>query len=394
MDSLTCVVDGTEIEIPIPLGSEVGDMLQIQLSETAEDDKDDSGDGGDDSGDPNITTVQLHDSIGITLDVHHSVPNADGDDGDGDGNKGKKDGSDGTHAMPWPAGIHLAKQLTSPKLKDIIVGMKNIVELGSGSGLVGLAVAAMISSQKVEQKQKRKKSKTSNVKETEGSHSNAKVIITMTDFPSAIPLLEHNTKMNQDKISSSMNDSICYRTESLIWGKSTRPPTNKKNTGIKVGQSFGQNVDLIIGSDLLYNTKPETYKDLCSTIKDLDSTKKARMILSVRWRKPNEEREFFRQMEALGYKLSLLVLNNNNDDDNDDQDPTNRHSCNLGWEDFGNPKCPRSNEYFTSTYVQVDGKSKALKDVSEDDMDNMSDKEYNSFEMKFIQIYISDAINE
>ncbi len=384
VDSLTCLVDGTEIEIPIPLGSKVGDTLQIQLGET-EDDSGDGDDGGNDDSDPNITAVQLHDSIGVTLDLHHSVrvPNTDGD---GDDDEGKKDGADGTHAVPWPAGIHLAKQLASSQLKDIIVGARKIVELGSGSGLVGLAVAAMISSQK--DKQKRKKLKTNNDKEEESSDSDDKVTITMTDFPTAIPLLEHNTKMNKDRISSSVNDPICYRTESLIWGASTQCKTKDEDTDIKENASSSQGTDLIIGSDLLYNAKPETYNDLCSTIKDLNATKKARIILSVRWRKPNEEREFFQLMEASGYKFNLLAANNGGD--GDDQDVI----CNLGWKDFGNPKCSRSNEYFTNTYVQVDGETKALKDVSEDDMDVMSDKEYNTFEMKFIQIYVSDAINE
>ena len=96
-------------------------------------------------------------------------------------------------------------------------------------------------------------------------------------------------------------------------------------------------------------------------------------MLSVRWRKPEEERAFFQQMESMGYESKVLK-------DSEDM-------CNLGWKDFGNPNCHESNDYFTTKYVQVDGESKALKDVSENDMDNMSDSEYREFETKFIQIY-------
>jgi hypothetical protein len=39
-------------------------------------------------------------------------------------------------------------------------------------------------------------------------------------------------------------------------------------------------------------------------------------------------------------------------------------------------------------FVQIDNVSKPLKDVMEDDMDVMSDEEYETFEKRFIQLYM------
>ena len=82
-------------------------------------------------------------------------------------------------------------------------------------------------------------------------------------------------------------------------------------------------------------------------------------------------------MESLGYEFQLI----------EDDDSENPYRCNLDWKDFGNPMSAKSNSFFTNSYVKVDGESKSLKDVSEDDMDVMSDSEFNAFEQRFIQIY-------
>jgi hypothetical protein len=52
--------------------------------------------------------------------------------------------------------------------------------------------------------------------------------------------------------------------------------------------------------------------------------------------------------------------------------------CHL--KEFGNPS--------TTMFVQIDNVSKPLKDVMEDDMDVMSDEEYETFEKRFIQLYM------
>mmetsp|Transcript_12613 Transcript_12613/g.18915 ORF Transcript_12613/g.18915 Transcript_12613/m.18915 type:complete len:255 (+) Transcript_12613:42-806(+) len=230
-DSLTCVIQGAEMDIAIPHGTKVGDILQIQLGFDeghGEDDSEDEGAGTPENESSGVTKVPLHESIGFALDIHTCVPGADvqktGGDKDGNGNSdNKEDGSDGTHAMPWPAGMHMVKEVTSPSLSDIIRGKRNIVELGSGSGVVGLAVAALIAFQQSERKAKKAKVDTTDSKDLD---SKKQITVTLTDFPSSLPLLKHNVAVNHDKLSSSFinRKEVNIREKALIylrykWGK-------------------------------------------------------------------------------------------------------------------------------------------------------------------------------
>ena len=336
-DSLTFAVNGNELEIPIPEGSNPGDVLQLQIQV---DDKDEDEDEEENSQDSGVTRIQLHSSVGVTLEIHNEVPCTKVE------NNEKKDGADGTFAMAWPAGIHLAKEISSPSLEKMLEGTKTVVELGSGSGLCGLAYAATVSSRLSKRK--------ADVK---------KLNILLTDMPSALNLLEYNVKMNRDRLSSQMDDDN-LRVEPLTWGK-------QKEMSI----SSLSHVDLILGSDLLYKVSIETLKALSTTIQAIDRSGKAQIILGVRWRKPEEERVFFQEMENNGYKFQLLI-------------EESLYACNLSWNEFGNPKCKRSNDFFTNSFAEVEGQIKALKDVSEDDMDVMSDAEFDAYERRFIQIYL------
>jgi len=340
-DSVTFIFNGQEMEIPIPEGSKPGDVLQIQLggSDNDEDGPQDS-DTSKSAKDSEVTQVQLHSSVGVVLDIYSSIPDAEENDEE------ENDGADGTYAMAWPAGLHLAKHISSPSLENVIKDAKTVVELGSGSGVCGLAFVATASSKLSKRKGDAKK-----------------LNVLLTDMPSAMDLLEYNMKVNKDQLSSHI-DEQSFRAKPLVWGKDT--------SALSLGS-----VDLILGSDLLYNVSIETFKALSSTIQAVDTTKKAKIVLSVRWRKPEEERTFFQEMESAGYEFNLL------------QEASDKSNlCDLEWREFGNPSCQRSNEFFTNSYVQVDGKSKPLKDVSEEDMDVMSDGEYEAFEKRFIQIYV------
>ena len=75
-DSLTFNVNGNELEIAIPEGSKVGDVLQIQVQvESDEDDDDGSKDATQDDDDDDVTKVPLK-NLGITLELHNKVPSA------------------------------------------------------------------------------------------------------------------------------------------------------------------------------------------------------------------------------------------------------------------------------------------------------------------------------
>jgi ribosomal protein S18 acetylase RimI-like enzyme/predicted nicotinamide N-methyase len=346
-DSLSFSYKGKATEIAIPAGSKPGDILQIQVQVDQQDDEESSdSDNGELS---NMKKVELHSSLGVTLDLYSSVP---GHDKEAKDEEEKKDGSDGTYAMPWPAGEHLAERITSPCFKKYTDDSKIVVELGAGTGLCGLAFAAAATARLAKRK--------GDVK---------KLCILFTDMPSAIDLLEYNLKMNQDRLCSQLEEqNICAK--ALVWGNDSR-------------DIIPSNVDLILGSDLLYNVSLETFKALSATIESIDICKKAKVILSVRWRKPQEERNFFEIMASAGYEFKLMR-----------ESTDSPYACDLEWREFGNPTCKRSNDFFTNSFVQVDGESKALKDVSEDDLDIMSDQEFDSFEKRFIQVYIgSKSIN-
>ena len=359
-DSLTFSAEGKEMEFPIPDGSKPGDVLQIQIQvEGGEDDDDNDVDNDDDNGCDSgqsslhdaVTKVELHSSIGASLAIHNSIP---GVPSPNDDENEKKDGSDGTSSMAWPAGLHLATFISSPQFDehiDIGPSTKTIVELGSGSGLCGLAFAVTASSKLSKRKTDAKK-----------------LNIVLTDVPKAMDLLKFNIKANADQLSSHLDEDN-LRARPLTWG-SEEDASALDLTNV--------DVDLILGSDLLYNVSTKTFKDLSCSIQALDSNEKTKIILSVRWRKPEEERKFFQAMEHLGYEFNLLI----------EDDADNLYRCNLGWRDFGNPNSDKSNDFFTDSYVQVDGESKPLKDISEDDMDVMTDGEFNAFEKRFIQIYI------
>jgi len=343
-DSLTFSVNGKDLEIAVPVGSKPGDILEIQVQDDQPQDDDDEGDNDDDDNEASdIKRVELHSSIGVTLDLYSCIP---GNDQESKDDEEKKDGADGTYAMPWPAGEHLAKRISSPSFEKHIQDSKTVVELGAGTGLCGLAFAAAATAKLAKRK--------GDVK---------KMSILFTDMPSAVDLLQYNLEMNKDRLCSQLEPGK-FCAKALVWGKESQ-------------DIVPDGVDLILGSDLLYNVSLETFQDLCATIQSIDASKKAKVILSVRWRKPQEERRFFEMMNSAGYEFKLMQENTDSP-----------YECNLEWREFGNPSCEKSNEFFTNSFVRVDGESKALKDISEDDMDVMSDQEFASFEKRFIQVYV------
>jgi Putative methyltransferase. len=368
-DSLVFQVHGKDLELTIPQGSQPGDVLQIQVKVEDEDVKDDMDEEKENnefvttaSNSSNVTKVLLHKSIGggVCLDIYSSVPHdyaplTSQMHDKTDTTEQEEEGSDGTCAMVWPAGLHLAKKLSSPKFEKYLQNVRNVVELGSGTGVCGIAFVATATGRLSKRKGEIKMLK-----------------LTLTDMPKATKLLEYNWNMNRHVFSSQISqDNVCVKP--LIWGRRVDDLAG-----------FGP-VDMIIGSDLLYNTSIDIYHDLRRTIQGMDGTAHAKILLSVRWRKPEQERKFFEIMEEAGYDFELVL---DEDDDDDKDDDVLALGCNLTWQEFGNPNSDRSNAFFTNTFVQIENVSKPLKDVTEDDMDLMSDEEYETFEKRFIQIYL------
>ena len=362
-DTLSFSVDGHILEMEIPLGSKSGDVLQIQVGGGNDDEDMDVDDNDDDNNDnverqnasermvessPSSTTatrIQL--SSGATIHRSSQLPA-------NEHIRGTPGSDDGTHAMAWPAGRTLVKYIDSPAfirlLEDMVESnpgknsgnIRCVLELGSGLGLVGLALAHSLT------------------RSQNFQSDGMPVQVVLTDVTSAIPLLNYNIQQNQHLLGTSRRVNVTA--VPLMWH--TLPISSSTTT-----------IDWLIGSDLLYNH--QNIPSLVATIKRLlfssTSSRRSRIILSVRWRKPDLERAFFEQMnQYVDWKLVETSL----------------CSCKLSWEDYGNPNCDASNVYFSSTMIGVDGVPKSLGSIDEADTQRMTTEEYDAYERMQIQIYI------
>lgn len=337
-DSLSFQIDGCNLDVIVPLHSKAGDILEIQIGDANQPlDQDQSVEsmvdhdaGGGDHSSGTITKVKL--DSGEILDIFTSDENIE-DESD----------VDGTCYVPWSAGIHLAQFLSSQAATNILQDVHRVVELGSGLGIGGLGLCSSLSQIQLDHK----------------------VGIIFTDLPTALPLIHRNILVNKMRF----NGLIETHVEPLVWGL------------IEMTPRFELPVDLIIASDLLYNSTESVYKNLadsiCSLLQPSHGSKHTqRLILSVRWRKPDLERRFFEIMEHRGILLQLVT--------------SFRGGCNhLSWKDFGNVNCDQSNSYFRETMIRAQGSTVSLENVTEDHIQQMSDEEYTFFESKYIQIYSS-----
>ena len=306
-DTLTFIVDGQEMEISLPLGSNPGDELEIQVdSNERQDETDDL-----------VTKVDL--GGGIILELNSEIPMEGtsetcpnfADDGEG---------TDGTHALPWAAGFEVVRWLNAIDFKTKPI---RVLELGSGLGLFGMAFAIKMLG--------------------EGGTMH------LTDLPDAMPLLRYNIDRNLHFLPSGVSARTLQWQEDSI--PSTEPP-----------------YDCIIGSDLLYNV--QSIPALVGTVRRLLHPTKGTVILAVRWRKPELERTFFRDT---GLEWSLL--------------PSSL-PCQLSWEEWGDPSLEASNLYFHQTMISINGKTKALVDITEHDSKQMSSLEFEAWEQAHVQVYI------
>ena len=328
-DMLSFVVGGNELELTIPEGSLPGDVLEIQLG------NDETGEDKDDKEENDIITrVPLDDDK--TLVLHHCVPadyhswNDETDIADDD----DYDDDDGTHAMAWPAGLELAKFICFEKSNTQI---SSVLELGSGLGVVGLALAAKLS--------------------TTTTTSSKTITIVLTDVSSAMPLLNYNVQQNQHLIPS----NVTVQTRELNWN-------NDMNAD---AACVNNKYDLIVGSDLLYNTCM-----IPSLVATLQRCMSNHIWIAVRWRKPDLERCFFQ--DTSNFVDWTLVESSSS---------SKCCCCSLSWKEYGNPTKDVSNQYFRQTMVAVRGTLKSLAEISESDSNDMTEQEYYQWEQTQIQIY-------
>lgn len=384
VDSLTFQYDGNEMEILIPEDSVAGDVLQIQVGSSTAAGNNSSSQSGDDGEMKTKSTSSLMnelngiDDVGVNNDM--KLAQSDAREGVatvtlGEGKstttlqlleKLPKEHSssacnregDGTANCLWPSGTLLAQSLTSKMGIEYLTKILkcsddsqivDCMELGSGLGTCGIALAHACASIET------------------SSKTSYKIVLTDRG-ESTVALLQENIDRNCTLVSA--NKKISVTSRPLTWG-------NELSTDCSEPKKF----NCIIGSDLLYNSR-ESYEPLVNTIQQ-HLHPDGIVILSVRWRKPELEREFFHKAERLG----ITFVNWKEFEECE----TFKERCpaRLNWKDYGNPKSDCSNEYFLKTNVSVGNTTKSLAEITEDDMECMNDDEYASFEEKQIQMYVA-----
>ena len=371
-DSLCFNVGGQDIEFPLPSGAKPGDALQIQVAASEEEEEAkgegcdvDGGEGDDEDGkianetkdesagipngqnirigDDGTCYVPLHPSTGMELTFQAS------------------NGAAGTAICSelWPTGLVMANIITntaiSQQLLSWIAGQESCetkiraLEVGSGLGTVGLALATTLDSAEV----------------------------VLTDCQPAIKMLEANIDNNKALVGS----NVKVKAQTLEWGQ------HEKDT---VG-SF----DIIFGSDLLYGDE-SSYQPLVDTLKTL-MRQEAMIMLGVRWRKPEKEKKFFELAEQAGIHFTLLS------DWLRDQSQSNEaisasfgRMPTLSWKQYGDIDDANFMEHLSNTAVSTGGGKRKvnLAGMSEKDMEDMTDDEHAAFERTQIQIYIGQWAKE
>jgi len=362
-DIFTYEEDGNELEIVVPEDHKPGDTMEILLNE-------------DDDEDIETVSVFLGHDVGVTLnmitfiDEFEEIPEgeeaAEQEDNDNEEEEEEEDleedEDDGSNSMVWPTGAHMAQFLASPYAKVLLQDKKIALELGSGCGVAGMGLIAALAREEDPRTTK----------------------VTLTDLPSAISLLSANLKGNSKTLL--IDSGLDANVAKLAWGKEE----HIKDLG-------EEKFDLIVGSDLVYNPSEKTIQALSSTINTLLDPENGLVLLATRWRKPNEERVFFQEMEKLGYEFVLAeeqikkMGGDSGSEENKEEDSSPK--CDMSWQDFGNDKSDKSKKFFSETTFRVNGKAKPLGEITEEDLVGMDDQDFDDYELVHIQIYAGTKKN-
>jgi predicted nicotinamide N-methyase len=198
----------------------------------------------------------------FSLGVNSSI--IDGLDGD----------SRGTGTMIWECGIVLAKYLEQ-RSKGSHGGWlrgKRVLELGSGTGVAGLAAAALGAT------------------------------VTLTDLPAVVPLLQSNERRNHEAILAKGGEThVCE----LDWARECERA------------SAGISWDVVIGADLLYTPGRVQLDMLTATLRRLfEDGSAAQLLLAHKSRHASLDADLLGALDAIGLVARPVPL--------DELDPEHR----------------------------------------------------------------------
>eukprot|EP00977_Amphora_coffeiformis_P009164 scaffold2092_cov144-Amphora_coffeaeformis.AAC.5 len=345
-DTLSFVLDGTTLELCVPEGAQPGDVLEVQLaasteqlsSSVAEHHQKEESDK-DHQNQDSLTNVSLWN--GTSLSFFSELPEEEA----------AEEKSDGTYAHVWPAAKYfienvLAVPTSLPILNDNEQYPKRVLELGSGTGVLGLSFSILLS--------ERRRQHGPVALKRPLSSTNQAIEVVLSDCSAGIPLLRRNVEYNGDRIPS----TVSVTCQALNWSEGRQVTADDVK------------YDMIVGSDLLYNI--ELLASLAETVNE-NLKENGLVLLSVRWRKPESERVFFQNTSNRGIDWSLL---------------STPKGCDLKWNEFGNPSSEASNTYFRQRTVAINGALHPLGEIDEAYMEQMTDEEHDAFEQSFLQVYL------
>jgi predicted nicotinamide N-methyase len=257
--------------------------------------------------------------------------------------------------------VYLSQFLSTPSAKPIIENKTRALELGSGLGVGGLGLIAAFN---------------------RDSESGNKREVVLTDTPAAETLLKANVEVNKGRVVT--NDSVDVKVANLTWG-------NEEDI-----TALGEKFDLIIGSDLLFETSEEGIKNLTSTMTSLLKEDSGLVVFSTRWRKADGERAFFETMEKSGYEFILAsdylskvgAAPISEEEKKEEEVVVEIFENKLSWKEFGSDASEESKKYLTETKVDVAGTMMSLQDITEDHIDEMEEEHFDEYEMRYVQIYV------
>mmetsp|Transcript_21849 Transcript_21849/g.24920 ORF Transcript_21849/g.24920 Transcript_21849/m.24920 type:complete len:413 (+) Transcript_21849:112-1350(+) len=373
-DQFTYEEEGVRLEIVVPKDKKGGDVMEILIDDNDDDIEAIMVDLGPQMGNLTLNLVTFLDEVGDLAEIIDleelaaktgaalaeegevaETDEKDDDDSDYIDEEDMDDEIDGTNYMIWPAGVELAQFLSSPYAKPLLEKKRNALELGSGVGVAGMALAAVLAKH---------------------GDSPKDTTVTMTDLPVAMSLLTANWKENEERVTN--ESGITVNTEKYVWGEDN-----------------SSKYDLIIGSDLLYNAEDdeEVIGKLTKTF-DQCLSEGGSILLATRWRKFDKERVFFEKMDAMGYEFvdakSRIETLGGTTSGAEEEDSYTFKSSELSWKNFGNPDNEESKKYFADTKFKINekGDMKPLSDINELDLEVMDEADFDTCELAHIQIYV------